>query len=58
MSMGWDYVSELSMDLLFIPDVIHEYGELQWNDIDMGSQTDSKKNLFKYHFVHHKSNMK
>jgi hypothetical protein len=36
MSMGWDYVSELwpPMGLLLIPQIIYEYGEPWWNDID------------------------
>jgi hypothetical protein len=36
MSTGWDYVSELwsPTHLLFIPQVICECGESQWNDTD------------------------
>jgi hypothetical protein len=36
MSMGWDDVSELRqpLGLLYIPQVIYEYGEPWWNDID------------------------
>jgi hypothetical protein len=36
MSMGWDYVSELRppTGLLFVPQVIYEYGEPRWNEID------------------------
>jgi hypothetical protein len=36
MPMGWDYISELRppMGLLFIPQVIYDYGGLQWNDTD------------------------
>jgi hypothetical protein len=36
MSMGCDFVSELwpQMGQLFIPQVIYEYGEPRWNDID------------------------
>jgi hypothetical protein len=32
---GWDYVSELLLltDILFIPQMIYEYGERQWNDV-------------------------
>jgi hypothetical protein len=35
MSMGWDYVSELwpPVGLLFILQMIYEYGEPWWNDI-------------------------
>jgi hypothetical protein len=38
MSMWWDYVSVLRppTGLLFIPQIICEYGEPQWNDIDRG----------------------
>jgi hypothetical protein len=38
MIMGWDYVSDLwpPTGLMFIPQMIYEYGESQWNDIDMG----------------------
>jgi hypothetical protein len=34
--LGWDYVSELRppTGLLFIPQIIYEYGEPWWNDID------------------------
>jgi hypothetical protein len=36
MSMGWQYVSELQPPtaLLFILQVIYEYGQPWWNDID------------------------
>jgi hypothetical protein len=36
--MEWDCVSKLqpSMDLLFIPQMIYEYGEPWWNDIVRG----------------------
>jgi hypothetical protein len=38
MSMGWDYVSELRSltGLLFIPQMMYEYGEPRWNDMDRG----------------------
>jgi hypothetical protein len=38
MLTGWDYVSELRppTGLLFIPQVIYEYGEPRWNDMDSG----------------------
>jgi hypothetical protein len=39
MYMGWDYVSKLqpTMSLLFIPQMIYEYGEPDWFDIDSGN---------------------
>jgi hypothetical protein len=39
MSMGSDYVSELlqPMGILFTPQVIYEYAETWWNDIDKGN---------------------
>jgi hypothetical protein len=45
MSMGWDYVSELrpSTGLLFIPKMIHEYGESWRNDTDRKKQNNSEK---------------
>jgi hypothetical protein len=35
-SMGWDYISELRppSGLLFIPQVVYDYREPWWNDID------------------------
>jgi hypothetical protein len=27
-----------------------------WNDIDMGKPKNSERNLYQFHFVHHKSN--
>jgi hypothetical protein len=44
MLMGWD-VSELQplTGLLFIPKLIHEYGESWWNDIDRGNQISPRK---------------
>jgi hypothetical protein len=43
MSIGRKYVYELRppMGLLFIPQVTHEHGEPQWNDIDRGKTPDS-----------------
>jgi hypothetical protein len=37
---GWDYVSELQSPtgLLFMPQMIHEYGEPWWSDIDGGTE--------------------
>jgi hypothetical protein len=43
------------MDMLFIPQMIHEYGKRRWNDIDWGRPKNSDKNLSQFHFVHHKS---
>jgi hypothetical protein len=49
---------------LFIPQIIHEYGERRWNDIDRGKPEElgenpknSEKTLSQCHFVHHKSHM-
>jgi hypothetical protein len=38
MSLGWDHVSELwlQLDLLFIPQMIYDHGEPWWNDISRG----------------------
>jgi hypothetical protein len=59
MSVGRDYVSELRplAGLLFVPQVIYEYGEPRWNDIDRFQPNNSEKNLYQYHFFHHKSHM-
>jgi hypothetical protein len=59
MSMRRDYVSELRppTSLLFIPHVIHEYGEPRWNDIERVKSRNSKKNLSQCHFAHHKFHM-
>jgi hypothetical protein len=45
MSMGWDYVSELrpATGLLFIPQIIYEYGEPRWNDTDRGKPKNSRE---------------
>jgi hypothetical protein len=46
MSMGWNYVSELwpPTGLLFIPQMIYEYGEPQWNDTDGENRRSRIKN--------------
>jgi hypothetical protein len=45
MSMGWDHVSELRppTGLLFIPQMMYEYGDPRWNDIDRGKPKNSEK---------------
>jgi hypothetical protein len=45
------------MCLLFILQVIYEYGEQRWNDIDRGKPKKLNKNLSQYYCVHHKSHM-
>jgi hypothetical protein len=57
--MEWDYVSELLQltDMLFIPQMIYEYGERRWTDIDSGKLKNSEKGLSHCRFVHHKSHM-
>jgi hypothetical protein len=39
--MGLEYVSELLplTDIVFIPQMVYEYGEPRWNDIDRGNRT-------------------
>jgi hypothetical protein len=44
-------------DLLFIPQVIYDYGEPRWNDTDRGKQKNSEKTLSKCHVFRHKSHM-
>jgi hypothetical protein len=59
-SCRWgETVSELRplAGLLFVPQVIYEYGEPRWNDIDRFQPNNSEKNLYQYHFFHHKSHM-
>jgi hypothetical protein len=43
--IGCDYVSELLtlMDILFIPQMIYEYGQRWWNDTDRGKPKNSEK---------------
>jgi hypothetical protein len=45
------------MGLFFIPQVIYEYGEPWWIDIDREKPKNSEKNLSQCHFFHHKSHM-
>jgi hypothetical protein len=45
------------MGQLFIPKVMYEYRELEWNDMDRGKLKNSEKNLSQCHFVYHKSCM-
>jgi hypothetical protein len=54
--MEWDYISELLLltDILFIPQMIYEYGEPWWNDIDRRKPKNSEKNLSQCHFVDYK----
>jgi hypothetical protein len=43
------------MDILFIPQMIYEYGERRWNGIDRENAKNLEKNLSQCHFVHYKS---
>jgi hypothetical protein len=47
MSTGRDYLSKLQppTSLLFIPQMIYEYGEPRWNDTDRGNPNKSEKLL-------------
>jgi hypothetical protein len=54
-STGWDYVSELRSPTLFIPQVIYDHAEPQWNDIDRENRKNSEENLSQCHSVHQKS---
>jgi hypothetical protein len=53
-----DYVSELrpATGLLFIPQVIYEYGKPRWNDTDRGNPKKPEKKLSHCH-CHHISHM-
>jgi hypothetical protein len=55
-SMRWGDVSELRplTGPLFIPQMIYESGEPQWNDTDRGKPKNSEKNLPQCHFFHQK----
>jgi hypothetical protein len=57
--MGWDCVSELLplTDILFIPQMIYDYGKRRWNDTDREKPKNSEKNLSQYHFVRYKSHV-
>jgi hypothetical protein len=57
MSMGRNYVSELRppTGLLFTPQMIYEYEEPRWNNIDMRNLKNSEKDLSQSYFIHHKS---
>jgi hypothetical protein len=57
MSGKRDSVSELQppKGLFFIPQVIHEYEEPRWNDIERRQPKSSETNLSHSHFVYHKS---
>jgi hypothetical protein len=56
---GGRYVSELwpPVGLLFVLQVIQEYGEPRWNDINRGKLKNLDKNLSHCHFVHHRYHM-
>jgi hypothetical protein len=43
---------------LFIHQLIHEYEEPWWNDIDREKLKNSEKNLSQCHFVHQKSRLR
>jgi hypothetical protein len=45
------------MGLLFIPQVIYDYGEPWWNGIDSRKPKNLEKTLSQCHCVHHKSHM-
>jgi hypothetical protein len=43
--------------LLFIPQMIYDYGEPRWNNTDRGNRKNSDRTLSQCHFIHHKSHM-
>jgi hypothetical protein len=45
------------MVLLLICQMIYEYGQPWWNDIDRADPKNSEKNLSQCHFVHQNSHM-
>jgi hypothetical protein len=45
------------MVLLFILQMIYEYGEPRLNDVDRGKPKKPEKKLSKCHFLRHKSHM-
>jgi hypothetical protein len=57
--MRRDYVSELRppAGLLFIPQMIYEYGEPWWNDIDRVKTKSLERNLSQCHFINSKSHI-
>jgi hypothetical protein len=56
---GWETVSELQppMGLLFILQMIYEYGEPWWNDTNRRKLNNLEKNLPQCHYVNHESHM-
>jgi hypothetical protein len=58
-SIGLDHVSELQppAGLLSILQMIYEYGQPRWNNIDMEKLKNSEKYLSLCHFARHKSHM-
>jgi hypothetical protein len=52
-SMGGNYVFELlpTMGLFFVPQIIYEYGEQQWNNTDRRNPKNSERILFQWHQV-------
>jgi hypothetical protein len=45
------------MGLLFLLQMIYEYGKPEWNDTDREKPKNSGKNLSQCHFVNHKPHM-
>jgi hypothetical protein len=52
-------ISELQppTGLLLIRQMIYEYGDPRWNDVDRGKPKDAEKILSQCYFVHHKSHI-